>query len=200
MSAPTWNVTLIAAVVAPVLMAASTIAYLVQGDGMNDGELGGAVMVWAMIAYAVAIVGLARLVEGSMPRAATVLTVVGLAGTAGGVGYGIDSIQVAVFGTESIQETTTAAAPIALQLPGTMFPLGLILLGVLLVRSGNVPAPAGYGLAVGAVLFPASRIPDVAGLAMVSDLVVLVALVATVAHLARSPRPAPAASLEGATT
>lgn len=179
------------AVVAPILMLASTIAYLTEGEGMNEGELGGAIQVWAAIAYGIALVGFARMLESKAPRGALVLTVLTLVGVAGAVGYGIDSIQAAVFGTESIQETSSAAAPLALQIPGGCFPLSLVVLGVLLARTATVPAVLGYGLAVGAVLFPASRIPDVEALAVASDGIVLVALTAITASLVRADRPVP---------
>ncbi|MGE0000111.1 MAG: hypothetical protein AB7L17_15680 [Ilumatobacteraceae bacterium] len=181
----TRRTTLIAAVVAPLLLAVSTASYIAQGDGMNNGEAGGAIQVWSMIAFAIAIVGLARLAEHEAPRAALAVTVVGLAGTAAGVGYGIDSIQAALFGTESIQDTSSAAAPLALQLPGIMFPLSLVLLGVMLSRARIVPASLGYGLAVGAVLFPASRIPDIEAVAVASDLIVLAAMCGIAARLSR---------------
>lgn len=83
------------------------------------------------------------------PRASTALLFVGLAGAAGGVGYGIDSIQAAVFGTESIQESDSAAASLALQTPGILFPLGLAGIGVLLARTATAPVWAAWLLAIG---------------------------------------------------
>lgn len=166
-----------AIVAAPVLLFASTIIYVVSGEGMNVGEAAGAIQVWAMIAFAIAFVFLARLLEPTSPRAATVLTVLGLVGAAGGVGYGIDSIQAAIFGGGSIQETNSAVAPIALQLPGVLFPASLVSLGVMLARRRCVARWMGITLAVGAVLFPMSRIPDIEGLAVLSDVLLLVALI-----------------------
>jgi len=166
-----------ACVAAPVLLLASTISYITAGDGMNSGEAGGAIQVWAMIAFALVVVYLARELELPAPRAAAALTVVGLIGVAGGVGYGIDSIQAAIFDTGSIQETDSAAAPLALQLPGVLFPLGLIGLGVMLVRTGAVARWSGWTLAAGGLLFPLSRIPDIEALAVVADALLVIALV-----------------------
>jgi len=166
----------IAAVAAPVLLLLSTVAYVANGDGLNDGEAGGAIQVWAMIAYAVTVVGLCRLFEGERPGAAAGLTVLGLAGAAAGVGYGIDSIQAALVGGESIQEMDSAAASLALQVPGILFPLSIIAIGVMLLRTAAVPRWTALGLIVGAVLFPASRIPAVEALAIASDVVLLLAL------------------------
>ena len=82
----------VALIAGPLLLLASTIAYVTQGDGMNDGELGGAIQVWAMIGLALGGIGLARSLEPHAPRAAAVITVLVVIGAAGGVGYGIDSI------------------------------------------------------------------------------------------------------------
>jgi hypothetical protein len=166
-----------ATVAAPVLLLGSTISYVSAGKGMNDGEAGGTIQVWAMIAFALVTVSLARLLERAAPRAAATLSVVGLIGAAGGVGYGIDSIQAAIFDTGSIQETDSAVAPLALQLPGVLFPLSLIGLGVMLARTGTVAPWSGWTLAAGALLFPLSRIPDVEALAVAADALLVIALV-----------------------
>ena len=166
-----------ATVAAPVLLLLSTISYITAGDGMNAGEAGGAIQVWAMIAFALATVSLSRLLERPAPRAAAALTAIGLIGAAGGVGYGIDSIQAAIFHTGSIQETDSAVGPLALQLPGVLFPLSLIGLGVMLARTGVVARWSGWMLVAGALLFPLARIPDVEALAIVGDAMLLIALV-----------------------
>jgi hypothetical protein len=169
-----------ALVIAPVLLLASTIAYVANGEGMNDGELAGAVQVWASIGFALGIVGLTRRFERAAPRASAWLLVAGLCGAAASVAYGIDSIQVAMFGTESIQDTDSAVGPLALQLPGILFPLALCGIGVMLARTRTAPAIAAVALAVGAVLFPIARIPDLEAVALVGDGVLLIALGAIV--------------------
>jgi hypothetical protein len=171
------RVTGAATIAAPVLLLLSTISYISAGNGMNDGKAGGAIQVWAMIAFALVTVSLARLLERAAPRAAATLTVVGLIGAAGGVGYGIDSIQAAIFDTGSIQETDSAVAPLALQLPGVLFPVGLIGLGLMLARTGTVARWSGWTMAAGALLFPLSRIPDVEALAIAADAILVIALV-----------------------
>ena len=165
-----------AAIVGPLLLLGSTIAYVLAGDGMNEGELGGAIQVWAFAAIAIGGIGLARSLEPHAPRTAALASVLVVIGAAGGVAYGIDSIQVAVFGSESIQETDSAAAPFALQIPGVLFPLGMVVLGVTLARTAATNRALGVLLAIGAVLFPVSRIPDVPALAILSDALLLVGL------------------------
>lgn len=49
-----------ATILAPVLLLASTVAYGTLGEGHGVGAVGGLVQIPAMIAFAVAVVGLAR--------------------------------------------------------------------------------------------------------------------------------------------
>jgi hypothetical protein len=163
-----------AAIAAPVLLLASTAAYA-AGGGLGEDQLGGTIQVYAMAAFGLALFGLSRLVEPAMPRGAAVLAVLAALGAAGGVGYGIDSLHGGVHAGAALDET--ALGPLALQLPGLLFPVSLIVAGVALARSGAAPLWTGIVLALGGVLFPASRIPSVETLALVSDLLILVALV-----------------------
>jgi hypothetical protein len=130
--------------------------------------------------------------------AAAGLTVLGMVATGAGAGYGIDSIQSAVFGTGTLMETDSSAVPFVLNMPGLLAPLTLALLGITLARTGAAPKSLGYLLAVGAVLFPASRIPDIEPLALASDLLVVASLVPIGLRLlggrATSARPAVAAA------
>ncbi len=168
----------VAVVAAPVLLLASTAAYIISGDGMNNGELGGALQVWAMIFFAVGAVTLTRRFGDVAPRASALLLLVGLAGAGGGVAYGIDSIQAAVFDNPSIQDADSKVAPLALQIPGLLFPLGLVGTGVMLARTATAPVWAGILLVIGAALFPIARIPDIEALAVVGDALLVLALIA----------------------
>ena len=143
---------------------------------MNNGELGGTLQLWAMIGFALAAVALTRGFADVAPRPSTVLLAIGLAGAAGGVAYGIDSIQAAVYDNASIQDSGRAVAPLALQIPGLLFPVGLLGTGVMLFRTGAAPAWAAALLVVGGLLFPLSRIPGISGLALVGDGLLVVAL------------------------
>lgn len=187
----------VAAIAAPVLLLASTAAYGARGAAMNDGALGGALQVGAMILFGIAVVGLARAAEPRAPRAAAAVTVLGLVGTAGGVGFGVDSIQAEVFGSGSIQDSGAAAGVLALRLPGIVFPIALLGLALLFARTRTAPAWLAAALAVGAVLFPLARIPGVVPLALGGDAVLVVAMVGLGSLLLRGA-PAVTAAVRGA--
>jgi hypothetical protein len=186
--------TTVALVVAPIVMMASTIAYVVGDQGLSEGAAAGAIQIWAFIAYAVALVGLARTVEGAAPRLAATGLVLALIGCVGGAAYGMDSIQAAVLGG-TIE--SSAATPFALRIPGLAFPLALVLLGTLLARCRVAAAPSAMLVIVGGLLFPISRIADLPAVAVASDLVLLVGFAWIAAQLTRGAvAPAPTASPE----
>ena len=137
-STPLERVSGTAALLAPVLLLVSTVAFFTLGGGIGVGAVAGVALVFAMIMFAIALVGLARQAEPVAPRATAAVTALGLAGTAGGVGFGIDSIQAQLFGTPGLDEVSLAGV-IALRVPGLLFPLSMIALAVLLGVVGRAP-------------------------------------------------------------
>jgi len=166
--------TALAAIAGSVLMLGTTVAYALNGQGFSQGEVPGAIQIWAFIFYGVAIVGLVRLFEDVAPRAAATTIVVGLIGVAGGAAYGIDAIGLEALGGSIVD--SSAVAPFALRIPGLAFPVALFLLGLFLARHGRVPTVAGYGLAVAALVFPIAHIGDIIPLAFVSDVIAVMAM------------------------
>jgi hypothetical protein len=151
---------------------------------MNNSDAAGAVQVWAMIAFAVGLLSLVRRVEASAPRAATLLGVLVLVGCAGGVGFGIDSMHAALPGGSNLLEAEGSAfAPLGLAIPGALFPVALAATVLALWRVGIVSGPAALPIVVGAVLFPASRVPSIEVLAITADLVLVLGFVALRAAL-----------------
>jgi hypothetical protein len=176
-ASPSWSRAIFtgALVLAPLLVLLSAVGFILEGEGDNHGEIAGAIQVWGFIAFALVVVKLTGKLTAFAPRAALLLLVVGCMGVAGGVGYGIDAIQADVFDNDSIQDTTSAAAPLALQIPGGLFPLSLLAIAVMLGISKAVPAPAAGLLGVGAILFPLGNIPDIESLTVAANAVLTLA-------------------------
>ncbi len=164
-----------AMIAAPVLTLASTLAYT-AGDGMGADPVGGSVQVYAFVATSLAIVGLTRLLEAPLPRVSAVLTILGMLGVAGGVAFGIDSIVYADDPVAALSEQESAAAGLALFLPGITYPLALIGIGLSLAMTGVTARWSALTLALGGLLFPMSRIPGIEPLAVIADVVLLVGL------------------------
>lgn len=165
-----------AMLIAPALLLVSTIAH-VAGSGLGEDQTGGVIQVYAFAAFFVVLIGLTQMLEAVAPRAATALTVTGSLGVAAGVGYGINSIYAALGTTDINDNVENAAGPLALQLPGILFPLTFIALGVLLMRARVEPRWSLPLLIAAAIAFPLSRIPSIEPLALVADTLFLLALV-----------------------
>ncbi len=180
---PPWHrLTAVAAVVGPLAMLASTIAFVANGAGISEGEAGGAIQVWAAVAYGIALPGLARAVDRRSARTAAAITALGVAGACGTAAYGLDAIQQAVLAGDVY---SSPAVPFALRIPGLLFPLALLVLGVAVTRTatGRRGRLAAWALVAGAVLFPVGRIADLAPVALVTDVMLLGALPAMAAAL-----------------
>jgi len=83
--------------------------------------------------------------------------------------------------------------------PGLLFPLSLLVLGIQLIRARQVPLWVGILLCLGAIGFPASRIGRIQALAHIDDVVLLVACGTLAWQLIRQPAtpvtaPVPAAA------
>lgn len=162
-----------AMIAAPLLLLASDLVYT-AGDGLGEDSAGGAIQVYAMAAWFLVLVGLTRLVEAPFPRLAAALLVVGSLGVAGGVAWGLDAIFIDETGA-NVEDLGTAGV-LTLNIPGILFPLALLGLGLALIRAVIEPRWAGMVLAVAAILFPISRIGNVEALAIADDVLFIVAL------------------------
>lgn len=171
--------------VAPALLFASTLVFLGEG-GINDGEVGGTIQIYAMGVMCIAVVALTGALRETAPRAAGVLLASGLLGAASGVGFGVESIWVAMTGEPQLIETGTNIGFLS-SLPGLVFPVTFIAIGVLYARTGVVAPALGVALAIAGALFPAGRASDIAGFAIATDLVFLVVFAAIGRQLWTAP-------------
>lgn len=171
----------VAAILAPILLMASTVAFIVAGEGINHGALGGTIGVWSSFALLVGFIGMLRALEPAAPRAAAALTMLAIPGFAAGVAFNVDAIFTAAASPESNStlDGVFETQPIAILafLPwGWFVPLSLALAGIFLWRTRTVPAWNGTLLIAAGVLFVASRPERINLLALVSDVVLIAAL------------------------
>lgn len=172
----------VAAILAPLLLMASTIAYIVEGEAINHGTLGGVLGVWSSFALVIAFLGILRLLEPRAPRAASALTVLAATGFSAGVAFNVDAIFAAAAGPNAEGALNTAAEsnPVALLafLPwGWFVPLSFILIGSFLWRTRTTAWWTGALMIVGGVLFVASRPERINMLALAADGALVLALV-----------------------
>ena len=182
--APADLVVAVATIVGPLLLLASSVAWLADA-----GELQAILLMWAMIGLGLSIVGFSQRLRAAQPWAAAIVLGIGIIGTAAGAGYAVEAAIVDHFGIERMNDQDTLATLFVLQIPGILFPLSLVAAAVASWRARLLtPIHAGL-IAVGALMFPASRIPEIAGLAVTADAVLCLGLVTLgVALLTGHPR------------
>ena len=164
-----------AAMLGPALLVVSTLLAMEAG-GFRRSPWSATVQIYAFIGLALAIVGLSRLVGERSEKLGLTVLVLGLAGVAGGVGFGIEGLYVAS-GSPRLADSEEASALLGLNIPGIVFPLAMVVTGVSLLRAkGGWPGWAGAVLALAGVLFPVSRIGGVVALGLVADGLLLVGL------------------------
>lgn len=170
-----------AMILAPLLLLASTIAFIAEGEGINDGVLGGTIGIWSIFALSIGFVGLLRLLEPSAPRAAPILLVFVLTGCIAGAGFQTLAILTPIFGPEInvVMENLEGSDTVALFafFPwGLLLPLSLLLTGIALWRTALVARPSAALLILGGLLFAASRPEKVDVLALIADGTLVIAL------------------------
>src|ERR671915_194932 len=176
-----------AMIVGPVLLLGSSLAY-VAGGGLAQDELGGALQVYAFVALTVVAIGIARAVEQALPRASAALLAFAVLGCGAGVGFGIDSIHAGLPGGTGLEDADSAAATLALFLPGAIFPLSFAALGLALWRARVSPRASGPLLVAASLLFPIANIPDSEALAVTANALFVVALCPLGITWLRQPR------------
>lgn len=188
----------IAVIAAPLLELASSVAYLVSGDGINEGVLGATIGVWAAFALVIAFVGILRLLERRAPRAAPILTLFTLTGLSAGIAVSMDVIFASLLGPElnPVVDARIDEQPVAILalLPWIWFaPVSLVLVGIFLWRTRTTAWWTGALLIAGGILFVVSRMERIGPLALVTDAVLIAALVpigwAILTHTRTADRP-----------
>lgn len=158
-------------IVAPFLFGLSTFFWREHEYGIT----GGTILVFSLIFWVPAFIGLFSLLKDKMPRYAAVGFVVAVWGCFSGANFGMASVFLEAFGI-SHQTYLQAAAhkPFAFGLllfwSGPLFPLSLLVLSINLLRNKCVPTWAGILMGLGALAFPLSRIMRIEMIAHTADL------------------------------
>jgi hypothetical protein len=163
---------------APVLLLLSSLFHALDRD-VWSGTIG----FYAFLLYVPAGMALTTLLAERAPRWAVVARLFVTLGSLGGTAYSVVRAFIAAaegkIDAAAIAELRTIedmGLPFALNLPGIMFPLTMGAIGITLWRTGAVSAVHGIGIALAAIAFPLSRIPDVPTLYFISDTLFLVTL------------------------
>jgi hypothetical protein len=171
-----------ATIIAPVLLLASTLAFISE-DGINDGVLGGTFGVWSTFAFVVGFVGIYRMIEPRLPRIGPIFMALTLIGFTAGTAFNVQAMYYGAYGTDLLADLSEGRLPdapavgIFAFLPwGLLVPATLVGTGVLLWVSRSVPTWSSALVMLGGVLFVASRPERINALAIVADVVMVLAM------------------------
>jgi hypothetical protein len=167
--------------------------------GSDIGIVGGTIQVYSFILWIPALLGLFHLLREKMPRLAVYGSLLAIYACLAGNNFAMDGIYMGAMRAlgsgeptlGSVVEAMSPAGPLVLYIPGAFFPLTLLLVAVALWRAGLVPPWVALLLAVGAIAFPLSRIPRIATIAHLADLLILIPMVWLGLQHFRQPEAAP---------
>jgi hypothetical protein len=166
-------------IMAPVVSAVSTFFW-------NDGEYGttgGTLLIMALFFWIPALDALFSLVKDRMPRYAQWGYFIALFGCISGMNFGSLGYYSEVFNIshEAYLEALSKypiSSGILLFWAGPLFPLSILVLSVILWRTGIVATWICICLGLAAIAFPISRIPRISLVAHIADLLFLFPMIA----------------------
>lgn len=170
-----------AVILGPLLLLASTLAYLTEG-GINNGVVGGVVGVWSVFTLAIAFVGIHRTLEPLAPRAAPVVMVVALMGFTAGAGFNVLALTEAAVPADPLPFDAAVAAHgpfvlLALLPWGWFAPLTFVLTGLMLWRTGAAARWSAVLLVLAGVLFIVGRPARIDAVSLAADVALVLAMV-----------------------
>lgn len=173
-----WGLSLI---LAPALFATSTLFWVHMNGRVEYGAIGGTISAIATVFWIPAFIGLFDLLKERMPRYATWGLLVAIYGCIGGAAFGLEGLFAEAFRLpHEVRREAWAQFPTMFNLtffwPGPLFPLSLLTLGAMLIRTKSIPLWAGILICLAAIAFPVSRIPRIDLVAHAADGLMLVPL------------------------
>lgn len=175
-----------ATVLAPALLLTATLVTL-PDDNFSESLPEGVIQIFAMGLFFLAYLNVSQLVATKLPRLSTLLLVTGTLGAMAGTSFGMIFIA-----RDKGLELHSGALEMAFNLPGILFPMTWLALGLCVLYSKVAPVWAGAGLALAGICFPVSRISMTVEIALVADVLFLVSLTGiAVAALGRAPSATP---------
>ncbi|AYB35654.1 hypothetical protein [Chryseolinea soli] len=165
-------------IAAPLVFAASTFFWKEGQYGVTGGTL----INLSQVPWIIAFIVLFDKLKMEMPRYATVGLIVAIYGCLSGANFGFVGVYGEAFQIphKTYLETLShysLSANLLLFWPGPLFPLSLLVLGIVLIRQKKVEVWLGALLCLGAIAFPLSRIPRIESIAHAVDILLALPLV-----------------------
>jgi len=170
----------LAVIAAPVVFLLGDVAYISDGNGINNGVLGGTIGVWSSFLLGWAFIAISRALEPVASRGAVVLLVLGIPAICAGVAFNVNGLHWDHFGNDFVDAAFSDGGPTVGALAflpwGWFMPASLVVAGVLVWRTRMFPRWAGAMTALSGVLFVTARPASIDALAITADVVMVVGL------------------------
>ena len=165
-------------IIAPVLFSLSSF-YWVNGE---YGVIGGTILMFSLIFWISAIHGLFGLIREKYPVYAYIGFLLAVYGCISGASFGLVGVFSEIFNISHDQYLADFANyPISTGLilfwSGPLFPLSLLVLGIVLMLNRSVHWFICLLICLGAIAFPLSRIPRIPWIAHLADLLLLIPMI-----------------------
>lgn len=165
-------------IAAPLVFAASTFFWKEGQYGVTGGTL----INLSQVPWIISFIVLFDKLKLEMPRYASVGLIVAIYGCLSGANFGFVGVYGEAFQIphKTYLETFLhypLSANLLLFWPGPLFPLSLLVLGIVLIRRKKVDLWLGILLCLGAIAFPLSRIPRMESIAHAVDFLLAIPLV-----------------------
>jgi hypothetical protein len=168
----------ISLMIAPLLSVTSTFFW----ESGKYGITGGTLLTLSIVFWIMAFIALFDLLKEKMPNYASIGLLVAIYGCVSGINFGFVGVYSEVFNIDHTTYLKAAADhPLSFNLllfwSGPLFPLSLLVLGIILISKKIVPAWVGFLICLGALAFPVSRILRIEWIAHISDALLAIPLV-----------------------
>jgi hypothetical protein len=149
----------------------------------RDGRLtatSGWIQVLGFVFWIPAFQAMFTMIKDRFPGSAAWGFLIAIYACVAGAGFGYDGIYTDAFAIESQEAATNLHEEIGIPLvltlfiPGLLFPLSLLFLGIQLIRAKQIPIWGGLILILAAVGFPLSRVPRIDLLAHLDNALLLI--------------------------
>ncbi len=174
---------LVAFYAAPLCLIASSLAYIVLGNGMNNGVVGGFIQCAAMFLFTFPMLGLTKLSADKLPGFSLVFRILLVFGCFMGFLFGVDSVLNATQpNAYSILEMDKSMYVFMMTF-GPIWPIALGIFGIVAGVKKILPVLHSILLSISGFSFPVGRIPKIEVLYIFTDLLLVVSFFLIAAYL-----------------
>jgi len=177
---------LLAFYAAPLCLIASSLAYIVLGNGMNNGVVGGFIQCAAMFLFTFPMLALTELSSGKLPGFSPVFRILLVFGCFMGFLFGVDSVLNATQPNSYTILEMDKSMYVFMMTFGPIWPVALGIFGIIAGVKKVLPVLHSVLLSISGFSFPVGRIPKIEALYIFTDLLLVISFFLIAGYLKKS--------------